>query len=63
MLLQTVKFIVKKSKYAGLAQEIGFSGPNSCSLPWLVKVQQMLKCCPFYLVFKVEITNFDQFKT
>jgi hypothetical protein len=28
---------VKKSKCGGLAQEIGFSGPNSCSLPWLVK--------------------------
>jgi hypothetical protein len=37
MWLQTVKFIVKKSKCAGLAQEIGFSTPNSCSLPWLVK--------------------------
>jgi hypothetical protein len=37
MWLQTVKFIVKKSKCAGLAQEIGFSAPNSCSLPWLVK--------------------------
>jgi hypothetical protein len=33
---QTVKFIVKKSKCAGLAQEIRFSAPNSCSLPWLV---------------------------
>jgi hypothetical protein len=28
---------VKTSKYAGLAQEIGFSAPNSCSSPWLVK--------------------------
>jgi hypothetical protein len=28
---------VKKSKCAGLAQEIGFSAPNSCSLLWLVK--------------------------
>jgi hypothetical protein len=28
---------VKKSKRAGLGQEIGFSAPNSCSLPWLVK--------------------------
>jgi len=35
--LRTVKFIAKKSKCAGLAQEIGFSAPNSCSLPWLVK--------------------------
>jgi hypothetical protein len=37
MCLQTVKFIVKKSKCAGLPQEIGFSAPNSCSLPRLVK--------------------------
>jgi hypothetical protein len=28
---------VKKSKCAGLAQEIGFSAPNSCSLRWLVE--------------------------
>ncbi len=28
---------MKKSKCAGLAQEIGFSAPNSCSLSWLVK--------------------------
>jgi hypothetical protein len=34
---KAVKFIVKKSKCAGLAQEISFSTPNSCSLPWLVK--------------------------
>ncbi len=32
MLLQTVKFIAKKSKGANLAQEIGFSAPNLCSL-------------------------------
>ncbi len=25
------------SKCVGLAQEIGFSAPDSCSLPWLVK--------------------------
>jgi hypothetical protein len=37
MWLQTVKFIVKNSKCVGLAQEIGYSAPNSCSLPWLVK--------------------------
>jgi len=37
MWLQTVKFIVNKSKRVGLAQEIDFSIPNSCSLPWLVK--------------------------
>ncbi len=33
----TVKFIAKRSKCAGLAQEIGFPAPNSCSLLWLVK--------------------------
>ncbi len=37
MWLQTVQFIVKKSKCTGLDEEIGFSAPNSCSLPWLVK--------------------------
>jgi len=37
MWLQTVKFIAKQSKSARLAQEIGFSAPNLCSLPWLVK--------------------------
>jgi hypothetical protein len=31
MWLQTVKSIVKKSKCAGLAQQISFSAPNSCS--------------------------------
>jgi hypothetical protein len=35
--LQTVEFIVNKSKCACLAQEIGFSAPNLCSLQWLVK--------------------------
>jgi len=35
--LQTVKFIEKKSKCAGFAQEIGFSARNWCSLPWLVE--------------------------
>ncbi len=34
--LQRVKFIAKKSKCAGLTQEIGFSAPNSRSVPWLV---------------------------
>jgi hypothetical protein len=28
---------MKKSKCAGLAQEIGFSTPNLRTLPWLVK--------------------------
>jgi hypothetical protein len=36
--LQTVKYIAKKSKCVSLAQEIGFSAPNSCSFHWLVKV-------------------------
>jgi len=35
--LQTAKFIMKNSKCVGLAQEIGFSASNSCSLPWLLK--------------------------
>jgi len=33
MWIQTVNFIAKKSKCAGLAQEIGFSAPDSCTLP------------------------------
>jgi hypothetical protein len=37
MWLHRVKFIVKKSKCAGWAQEIGFDAPNSCRLPRLVK--------------------------
>jgi hypothetical protein len=37
MWLQTVKFIVRMSKCACLAQEIEFSAPNSCSFPCLVK--------------------------
>jgi hypothetical protein len=37
MWFQTVKFIVTKSKCAGLDQEIGFFASNSCILPWLVK--------------------------
>jgi hypothetical protein len=36
MRLQTVKFIAKKSDCASLAQEIGFSARNSCTLPWQV---------------------------
>ncbi len=35
--LQTVKFIVKNSNGAGLAQEISFSSATFCSLKWLVK--------------------------
>jgi hypothetical protein len=33
---------VKKSKCAGLAQEIGFYAPNSWSFLWLVKVAAQL---------------------
>jgi hypothetical protein len=36
---------VQKSKCAGLAQEIGFSAPNSCSLPGLVKGTTQLRTC------------------
>jgi len=32
----------EKAKCASLAQEIGFSAPNSCSLPRLVKVATQL---------------------
>jgi hypothetical protein len=35
--LQSVQFIAKKPKCSCLAQKIGFSAPNSCSLTWLVK--------------------------
>jgi hypothetical protein len=31
------KFIAEMSKCASLDQKIGFSAPNSCILPWLVK--------------------------
>jgi hypothetical protein len=31
------KIYCEKVKTAGLAQEIGFSAPNLCSLPWLAK--------------------------
>jgi hypothetical protein len=30
-------FNAKKSKCPGLAEEIGFSAPNSCNLEWLVE--------------------------
>ncbi len=33
---------MKKSKCAGLAEEIGFSAPNLSSLPWQVKVATQL---------------------
>jgi len=31
------KFIANQSKCGGLAQETGFSAPNSSTLPWQVK--------------------------
>jgi hypothetical protein len=34
--MEKAKFILKKSKCANFAQEIGFFALNSCSLPWLV---------------------------
>jgi hypothetical protein len=37
MSFQTVKYIAEKIKCANLAQEVGFSAPNLCSLAWLVK--------------------------
>ncbi len=42
MWVQSLKFIVKKSKCAGLADEIGFSAPNVTSLPWQGKVATQL---------------------
>jgi hypothetical protein len=42
MRLQTKKLIAKKSKCAGLAQEIGFLAPNACNLLWLVKAATQL---------------------
>jgi hypothetical protein len=36
------KICCEKVKSAGLDQEIGFSTPNSCSVPWLVKVTTQL---------------------
>ncbi len=44
MWLQRVKFSLKKSKCTGLAQEIDFFAPNSCSWLWLVKAQH--SCAP-----------------
>jgi hypothetical protein len=39
------KIYCEKSKYAGFAQEIGSSAPNSCSLPWLVKGATQVCTC------------------
>jgi hypothetical protein len=44
---------VKKSKFAGLAQEIGFFAPNSCSLLWLVKGTTQ------FCTFKKECSKLD----
>jgi hypothetical protein len=35
--LQTVNIYCEKVEMCCLAQEIGYSAPNSCSLPWLLK--------------------------
>jgi hypothetical protein len=43
MSLQTVKFITKASKCVSLAQEIGFSTPNSSTLLW--QVQRATELC------------------
>jgi hypothetical protein len=42
-----------KSKSAGLAQEIGFVAPNSCTLQWL------LKCATQLCTFKKECNKLD----
>jgi hypothetical protein len=44
---------VKKSKCAGLAQEIGFSAPNLSCLPWLVEGK--IQLC----TFKKEFNKLD----
>jgi hypothetical protein len=46
-------FNAKKSKCAGLAEEIGFSAPNSWSLQWLVKGATQL------CTFKKECNTLD----
>jgi hypothetical protein len=54
MWLQIVRFTVEKSKCASLAQEIGCSAPNLCSLPRLVNGATLLfttekECNELYL--------------
>ncbi len=59
MWLQTVHFIVKKSKCARLAQEIGFSAPNSCSLRGRQKAQH--NCAPPKECNKLDLTAIQYF--
>jgi len=54
MWLHTVKFIAKTPKCAALAQEIGFSGSNSCNLPWWWKPQH--SCAPPKECNKLDLT-------
>jgi hypothetical protein len=51
---------MKKSKCAGLAEEIGFSTSNSCSLPWLVKAATQL-CTPRKKSTKLDLTAAQYF--
>jgi hypothetical protein len=51
---------VKKSKSAGLAQEIDLSAPNSCCLPWLVKGATQL-CTSKKEYNKLELTAAQYF--
>jgi hypothetical protein len=49
---------VKKSKCAGLAQDIGFSAPNSRSFPWLVKGLTQL-CTSKKKCTKLDLTDWS----
>jgi hypothetical protein len=51
---------VKKPKCASLAQEIGFSAPNLCSLPWLVKGAKQL-CTSKKECIKLDLTMAQYF--
>jgi hypothetical protein len=62
MWLQTVKFITKGSKCVSLAQEIGFSTPNSSTLPWLVqrdRVVHLQKECDKLEPPRLSISNWS----
>jgi hypothetical protein len=51
---------MKKSKCASLAQEIGFSAPNSCNLSWLVKGATQL-CTSKKECSKLDLTTVQYF--
>jgi hypothetical protein len=51
---------MKKSKCANLAQEIGFSAPNSCNLSWLVKGTTQL-CTSKKECSKLDLTTAQYF--